>query len=362
MGMIQVLEPGLFTTVQDLGREGYGPMGVSPSGAADRISLRMGNRLLGNDQGAAGLEMTLLGGASAFPDGAVIALAGSDFGATLEEKPAEMWRALVAEPGQVLRVGPTKSGARCYLCVRGGIAVKLFLGSASTHVLSGLGGYEGRALRKGDVLEIGVANGGGVGEGAGAAGLRRPALQEKGKKADSGRGTRATNATGIQRVAERALELLTPRKILRVTTGPQSEWFPEAAQKKFYESTYRVAEESNRMGIRLEGAAISADSGGPRLEETGKNACPTGEMISEGVTLGAIQVPEGGRPIILFVEQQTTGGYPKIANVISADFHSLGQLRPRDEVRFERVELETARALLKEQEELLGSEKLIVEG
>jgi antagonist of KipI len=140
------------------------------------------------------------------------------------------------------------------------------------------------------------------------------------------------------------LQALEARKVLRVTPGPQSDWFPEPAQRIFYASTYRVAEESNRMGLRLEGAAIPAPAGG--------------EMISEGVALGAIQVPEGGLPIILFVEQQTTGGYPKIANVISADFHSLGQLRPRDEIRFERIGWETARTQLREQEELFLSEWL----
>jgi antagonist of KipI len=148
-----------------------------------------------------------------------------------------------------------------------------------------------------------------------------------------------------RRLTARALKELQPRKVLRVTEGPQSDWFPESARRLFYESRYRVAEESNRMGIRLEGAIVPVPSGG--------------EMISEGVSLGAIQVPEGGKPIILFVEQQTTGGYPKIANVISADFHSLGQLRPRDEIRFERVDWETARALLREQEELMASEDLI---
>ena len=136
-----------------------------------------------------------------------------------------------------------------------------------------------------------------------------------------------------------------PRKVLRVTPGPQSDGFSAAARKMFYESRYRVAEESNRMGIRLECAAIPVPAGG--------------EMISEGVSLGAVQVPEGGKPIILFVEQQTTGGYPKIANVISADFHSLGQLRPRDEVRLQRVSFEMARKLLIEQEKLLASEGLI---
>jgi biotin-dependent carboxylase-like uncharacterized protein len=311
MGVIEVQEPGLFTTVQDLGREGFGPLGVSASGAADAISLRLGNRLVGNAEGSAGLEMTLLGGTFFFPEGALLALAGSDFGATLDGKPVELWSSFEAQAGQALRLGPTRSGARCYLCMAGGIDLKSFLGSASTHILSGLGGYEGRALRKGDTVKIGVASG----------------------------------VTRKRRLSARASKQLQPRKVLRVTPGPQSDWFPESLQGLFYQSSYRVAEESNRMGIRLEGAVIPAASGG--------------EMISEGVALGAIQVPDGGQPIILFVEQQTTGGYPKIANIISADFHSLGQLRPRDEVRFERVDWETARSLLIEQEEQMASEGLI---
>jgi antagonist of KipI len=318
MGVIQVLEPGLFTTVQDLGREGFGPLGISPSGAADRISLRMGNRLLANQQGAAGLEMTLLGGTFTFPEEAVVALAGSDFGATLDEKPAEMWRAHKVKPGQVLRLGPTKTGARCYLCVQGGIEVELFLGSASTHILSGLGGHEGRALRKGDVLKIGT------------------------HYIKSMAPWMASMPDREWALSPRTMEVLEPRKVICVTDGPQSDWFSEAAKKTFYGSTYRVAEESNRMGIRLEGVAISAPAGG--------------EMISEGVALGAIQVPEGGQPIILFVEQQTTGGYPKIANVISADFHRLGQLRPRDEIRFQRVEPLGARSMLTFQEMVLSND------
>jgi antagonist of KipI len=316
MSLIEVRAPGLLTTVQDLGREGFGPMGVSPSGAADPVALRIGNRLVGNAEGAAGLEMTLLGGTFVFPERAVVALTGANFGGTLDNGSIEMWSSLEVQPGQTLRMGPTRAGARCYLCVKGGIDVKLFLGSASTHLLSGLGGFEGRALRKGDVLRIRAANG----------------------------GFRTFRKT---KVAGRALEKLSPRKVLRVTAGPQSGWFTEDVQRVFYGNTFRVAEESNRMGLRLEGAAISTPFGG--------------EMISEGVSLGAVQITASGLPIILFVEQQTTGGYPKIANVISADLSSLGQLRPRDEIRFERVELDTARMLLLEQEKLLASKELIVE-
>lgn len=313
MKTLLVQAPGLFTTVQDLGREGFGPLGVSASGAADPISLRLGNRLVRNPENAAGLEITLLGGAFLVPEGAVLALSGSDFGATLDDVPVGPWISFEARPGQTLRLGPTRSGARSYLCVQGGIDVKPFLGSASTHTLSGLGGFAGRALRKGDVLSI--AN--------------------------------ASQSYRRLMVAPHILSRLSPRKILRCTPGPQSEWFPESSQQIFYSSTHRVAEESNRMGLRLEGPSIPVSSGG--------------HMITEGVSLGAIQVPGGGSPIILFVEQQTTGGYPKIANVISADLPSVGQLRPRDEIRFERVTFEVARTLFQEQEELLASQELIQE-
>lgn len=316
MSLIEVQSPGLQTTVQDLGREGFGPMGVSPSGAADPLALRIGNRLVGNAEGAAALEMTLVGGTLLFPERSVVAFAGSDFGATLDDAAVEMWTSVEVRPGQTLRTGPTRTGARCYLCLRGGIEVKLFLGSASTHLLSGLGGYDGRALRKGDVLRIGTAGG-------------------------------AFRTFRKRSVAGSALKQLLPRKVLRVTAGPQSDWFPEATQRAFYAGTYRLAEESNRMGLRLQGPPITSSSGG--------------EMISEGVSLGAVQITAGGLPIILFVEQQTTGGYPKIANVISADLSSLGQLRPRDEIRFELVEMEVARELLAAQEKLLASKELIVE-
>jgi len=313
LSAIEVVTPGLLTTVQDMGRDGYGPMGVSASGAADAIALRLGNGLVGNAEGAAGLEMTLLGGTFLFPEGGVIALTGSDFGATLDEEPVGLWTSAEVRAGQRLRLGPTRSGARCYLSVQGGITVKPFLGSASTHLLSGLGGFEGRALRKGDVLSIGDAD----------------------------------RIFRKRRMAAHALRRLSPRKVLRVTVGVQADWFPDASLQLFHNNIYRVREDSNRMGLRMEGPPVPSRA--------------DGEMITEGISLGAVQVPESGQPIVSFVEQQTTGGYPVIANVISADFSSVGQLRPRDEVRFERVEMNGARALLIEQEKLLASEDLIVE-
>jgi antagonist of KipI len=148
-------------------------------------------------------------------------------------------------------------------------------------------------------------------------------------------------------IAQHVTERLSPRKVLRVTPGPQVDWFPESSQRLFYASIYRVGEQANRMGLRLDGVHVSQRSGLP--------------MITEGSSLGAVQVPPGGSAIIIFVEQQTTGGYPKIANVISADLHRVGQLRPQDEIQFEEVTLQKARSLLNEQEKLLTSEELILE-
>ncbi len=296
---IEVREPGLFSTVQDLGRPGYGPMGVSASGAADPVSLRVGNLLVGNREGAAAVEMTLSGGTFAFPQGGLVALTGSDFGAGLP-----LWTACTLAPGDVLRCGASLTGARGYLCVRGGISVPMFLGSASTHVLTGLGGH---VLARGDLLLAG------------------------------------DEAAGPTRVANwGALLKLSPRKVIRATDGPQSDWFG----KSFFEGEYRVTEEANRMGIRLDGAAFE-------MEKPGK-------MLSEGVALGAVQIAAGGQPIIMFVEQQTTGGYPKIANIIAADMHSVGQLRPRDEVSFVRVSLDEARDALRKQEKLIGGTDLFL--
>jgi antagonist of KipI len=307
MSSLLVESAGLQTTVQDLGRPGFGPQGVSASGAADPVALRLGNLLVENQPGVAGLELTLVGGSFVFPDGAVIALTGADLGATVNGRPLEMWASHTLEPGTKLMFGATRNFARGYLAIAGGIQVDPFLGSASTHVLSGLGGFEGRALRKGDRLRIGKPS----------------------KKARS------------RRITLAALYAFKPRKVLRVTEGPQADWFSEAAKRIFYRDVFRVSEESDRVGLRLEGPVLDGST--------------AREIITEGVSLGAVQVTPSGQPIILFVEQQTTGGYPKIANIIAADLHRIGQLRPRAEIRFQRTSLAVARSLWIEQERLLNA-------
>jgi biotin-dependent carboxylase-like uncharacterized protein len=276
-----------LTTVQDLGRPGYAHLGISASGAADALSLRAGNLLVGNAERAAALEMTLAGGTFEFESLAIVALTGADFDASIP-----MWTRVWVRPGEQVRCGHARSGARSYLCVNGGIEVPLVLGSASTHLLTGLGGFEGRALKRGDVLAVGR-------ESSGSKGPRglKPALQSD---------------------------------IIHVTAPTNAHALCAAA--------WEVKEDSDRMGLRLRG---------PTLDRH------TGHMLTEGVPLGAIQAPPDGQPIILFVEHQTTGGYPKIANVISADFHAVGQLRPRGQVHFEQVSIDAAFTLLKAQEEWL---------
>ncbi len=310
-GAIRVLAPGLLTTVQDLGRFGHGELGVPPAGAADPVSLRIGNRLVGNDEGAAALEMTLVGGTFAFERPAVVAVAGSEMGPRLDGVDVPTWAAIEAGTGRTLELGPTRTGARAYLCVRGGISVPAVLGSASTHLLVGLGGHEGRPLRAGDRLGLRGRTSGGP-RGAGFDPRRFPGLLR--------------------------------RDVLRVTPGPQAAWFDEDECLAFHALAYRVTEASNRMGLRLEGRAIVS--------------AKRRELVTEGVCPGAVQVPPGGEPIVLLVEHPTTGGYPKIASVVSADFGALGQLRPRDLLRFEPVSFESAEALLLERErairELLG--------
>jgi len=313
MSLIKVEQPGFLTHIQDLGRYGYAHLGVSASGAADAVSLRLGNLLVGNPENAAALEMTLVGGTFEFESNAIIAITGSDFEPKLDGNSLPLYTTVDVKAGNKLQFSATKSGARCYLCVRGGIDCSPVLGSASTHLLTGLGGHEGHALKKDDTLSV--------------------------KIAPSNKGFLHV------RVSPDVLKQLHRGGAVRATLGPQAEYFSDDAHAAFFSTPYAVSEESNRMGLRLTGSALTRTI--------------AGDILSEGVSLGAVQVPQNGQPIILFVEHQTAGGYAKIANVISADFHRLGQLRPRDEIRFEKISIEQAVALLREQEKLIGRQSLL---
>lgn len=311
MGSLHILSPGFLTTIQDLGRDHYAHLGLSSSGAADNVSLRLGNLLVGNPPGAAALEMTLSGATIAFNSSFPIALTGSDFDSTLDGRAVACWQTIFVQSGQTLRCGSTLSGARCYLCVGGGIQVDPVLDSSSTHLQAALGGAGGGLTKPGDVFTVGHTAG------------PRVALS----------------------IRPDILECLFKPGPLRATPGMQIDWFTAEERSLFFSSPYVVKEESNRTGLRLAGPPLNH-----RVRE---------DLVTEGVSLGAIQIPPGGEPIMLFVEHPTTGGYPKIASVVSADTHRVGQLRPRDDVRFESVTIDQAISLLHKRETFLKPENCL---
>ena len=312
MPIMKVIKPGFQSSIQDLGRFGFSHLGISASGAADAASLRIGNLLLGNDQNSAAIEMTLVGGEFFFDSESIIAITGSDFRPMLNGIQIPLWETVLIKSGQTLRFGATQSGARCYLCIKDGFSVDKILGSTSTHLLTGIGGYKGRSLMKDD--EINFA-------GSDTKNFKRQCVKK-----------------------EIVNEIMSNKKIF-VTKAPQSNYFSTETLELFSSSTYIVCEEADRMGLRLIGSALRQIN--------------NKDIITEGVSLGAIQVSHDGNPIILFVEHQTTGGYPKIANVISAHLHKIGQLRPRDEIKFSFVSIEEAYKLRIGLELLISPESLI---
>lgn len=301
---IRVQQPGLFTTIQDLGRYGYSHLGISPAGAADPLTFRIGNLLIGNDVNAPALEMTLLGATLEFDEAAVVAITGADCEPKLGSARVPFNTAIEVPAGAVLSCGSMLNGARSYLAVQGGFDVPLVMGSASTDARGRFGGIKGHRLQSGDVLQV-----------------------------------RRTKASPVHTLAPESLEALASHGPIRVTRGAQQDWFDASAFEKLFSCAYTVSDQSDRAGLPMKGEPLR-----PREPR---------QLLTDGIPLGAIQVPQDGQPIVLFVDQQTTGGYPKIANVIAADMHLVGQLRPRDEVRFAEVSIPQAIEALREQERRL---------
>ena len=301
---IRVRKPGFFTTVQDLGRYGYAHLGISPAGAADPLSFRIANLLVGNDENAPALEMTLLGATLEFEERAIVALTGASCECKAGFGQVPFNAAFDLPAAATLKCGSMTTGARCYLSVQGGFDTPLVMGSASTFVAGHFGGFKGRRLQIDDMLHV-----------------------------------RQHGSFRVRSLRPGALDLLHAPRPLRVTKGSQQDWFGPEAFEKLFSSAYTVSEQSDRTGLRLKGEAVR-----PREQS---------ELLTDGIPLGAVQVPQDGQPIILFVDQQTTGGYPKIANVIAADIHRVGQLRPRDEVRLVEVSIAEAVQALGEQERWL---------
>jgi antagonist of KipI len=294
---IEILSPGLQTTVQDLGRFGFGRYGVAPSGALDSFAHRIGNLLVGNPEAQACLETTLMGLRIKALTDVLIAVTGANLQPRVEKRPLEMWCSHVLKRGEVLSFMGPSSGCRSYIALGGGIEVPPVMGSKSTSLPSGFGGFEGKALAAGTIL-----------------------FSESPQ----------TKLTAAQRKFEPKWIPTYPSKwIVRVVWGPQNDDFTAEVRQTFLNSSFEVSSESDRTGIRLIGPLIHRKADVPE------------SIISEGQISGNIQVPGDGKPIIILGET-VSGGYRKIATVISADLPLLGQVRPGDEIRFDAVTLEEA--------------------
>ena len=303
---INVLKPGFQSTIQDLGRNGFSHYGISKSGAADDLSIRLGNLIVGNNENAASIEMTLVGGEFKFDIDSTIVLTGSKFAAMIDNKSIPFNEIVKISANQTLSIGQTMEGARCYLAVKGGIDVTNVFSSKTTHLTSKMGGIDGRALIKDDQLMIGKS------------------------------------MTGVAPIVYNNILDINISNLL-IIKGIQENYISKLTWKNFLDQEYKVSNLSSRMGIRLEGESLNLEN--------------NNEIITEGVPLGAIQLPRSGNPIISFVEHQTTGGYPKIANVISSEMHKVGQLKPGDKLKIELISLDEAEKLHFERENFFDEMK-----
>ena len=323
-GWIRVERPGLLSTVQDEGRRGWQRIGVSVGGAMDAFAAGAANALVANPPEAALIELTLSGFACRFGADALIAVTGGGAVPTIDGRPLPMWRPVFVRAGAVLAFAPAASGCRAYLAAAGGIAVPAVLGSRSTHLAAGFGGLDGRPLRSGDVLPLGAPSP--------LAAALAPALARQA-------GGRSWAAADWGASAY-ALPDYREHPAVRVTAGPEYERFTPQSQSLFRETPFAVSPRSNRMGYRLEGARLESAS--------------AADSLSEPVAAGTVQVPPDGQPVVLMADRQTTGGYPRIAQVACADLPILAQLRPGAKIRFEFVTLAESQQLLIKQRTDLG--------
>lgn len=302
--MIEIISAGMLSTVQDLGRFKVMKNGFTQSGVMDAYSTKIANKLCKNDINAPVIEMTMLGITAKFKGEHIFAISGGIFDVSLNNKPVRTNKAYIAKDGDVLSIKGAKQGLRCYLAVAGGFDVPLFMGSASTNLKINVGGFNGRKLKAGDILKIG--------------------------KADK-----------IKNIEKRELPENTynnPVKV-RVVLGPQDDMFSENDLMLFSKQQYTVTSDLDRMGIRLWGIALR---GKEKLE-----------IISDAITFGSIQITNSGMPIILMADHQTTGGYAKIATVISADLPKLAQVKPNNKISFEIIDIDTAEKIAIKQKKFI---------
>lgn len=311
MASLLVVDPGFLTTVQDLGRPGFQQCGVPVGGAMDTYSLRAGNRLVGNADSLAALEITLRGPTLRAAGEVVVAVTGAKFKVYKNGQRVPLWESLHLRQGEELSFGEVERGARAYICVAGGIDVPLVMGSRSTFLRGGWGGFHGRVLRAQDVLPL----------------------------VDI---TSERLATTVGGFALQEAQAVLPMAVtpIRVMLGPQNAMFLPATLESFCAGIYQIASEADRMGYRLAGERLLCNR--------------KADVISDGVAPGSIQVDGSGQPTIMLADRQTTGGYAKIATVIGADLPLLGQMRPQEKLRFIAVDYDAALQALRCREETLG--------
>jgi len=305
MKAIAIVSSGLYTTVQDRGRWGYQEYGMPVTGAMDDFSLRIANILVGNDEYDAALETTLNGPEISFNIDAVIAITGANMVPRVNGYTVPMWRSIKISKGDVISFSFSTEGTRCYIAFAGGLDIPSVMGSCSTFVRGGIGGYEGRKLKSGDEIDLRDGN---------------VSLEQL-----------ANKVVPLQYIPEYKENCR-----IRAILGPQDDYFTKESIEKFFNSLYEVTNEADRMGYRLSGPVLTHKAGA--------------DIISDGINLGSVQIPGHGMPIVMMADRQTTGGYTKIATVISTDISLISQLKPGNKVRFERITVNEAHKILKEYE------------
>lgn len=297
MSSIDVINGGILTTIQDSGRYGYQELGIPTSGVMDDYNFRLANILVGNKLYEAVFEMTFFGPTLKFNENLIIAITGSNMNPKINGELAPMYETIKVKKGDTLQFGKVKEGIRSYLAFGGSIDVPFVNGSKSTHIKTKMGGIEGRALKAKDEINI-----------------------------------KKSKEETMRKIPEKYIPKISHCNILRIVLGPQDDYFTEKGIHDLFRSGgYQVTKDFDRMGIRLKGTAIEHKE--------------TADIISDGTTFGSIQVPANGQPIILVADRQTTGGYTKIGNVITADLHKLAQMTFLDKVLFQEIKIEEAQKL-----------------
>ncbi|MCM3090005.1 biotin-dependent carboxyltransferase family protein [Cytobacillus sp. AMY 15.2] len=313
---MKVLKPGLLSSIQDLGRTGYQKFGIIASGAMDPFSHRMANLLAGNEENEPTMEITMMGPVLAFEEDTLISICGGDLSPSINGQPIRTWRSVFVKKGSELKFGGCKKGCRAYLAAAGGFAVPEIMNSKSTYLRAGLGGFKGRALKSGDVLETGKPS---------LLSLKMTGYLSK-QLLDK---NFVENDWGI---SSKLIPEYVGNPEIRITRGRQFELFSHESRIQLFNDVFEVTAQSDRMGYRLKGLSLA-------LSEHA-------EQISEAVNFGSIQVPPDGNPIVLLADRQTTGGYPKIGQVAAVDLPLLAQAKPGDALQFTEITSEQAQQLL----------------